>query len=180
MPDPGGYVHDENPFADPAGRRDPVRRFRGRVASAVTLWTAGGPERRAGLTVSPVLVAEGEPPCLFGLVGDLSELWEAIRDTGLFVVHVLEVGHRDLAERFAGLRPSPGGVFAGLAVGESAWGPVLAGVATRARCRLRESSPAGYRLLVTGTIEEIEVGEVEAPLVHFRGRYLPTLPRDQT
>ena len=36
-------IHDTHPFADP--HPDPVRRFRGRLGGAVTLWTAPG--RRA-------------------------------------------------------------------------------------------------------------------------------------
>jgi hypothetical protein len=42
-------IHASNPFAaDP----DPVRRFRGRLGGAVSLWTAGDGPGRAGLTVS--------------------------------------------------------------------------------------------------------------------------------
>ena len=62
---PGGglmTIHTEHPFMDPAA--DPVRRLRGRLGGAVTLWTSGDPAAggtRAGLTVSSVMVAGGEP-----------------------------------------------------------------------------------------------------------------------
>jgi 3-hydroxy-9,10-secoandrosta-1,3,5(10)-triene-9,17-dione monooxygenase reductase component len=48
-------------FAVPPGRRDPARRWRGRLVAPVTVWTAGHPPSGAGLTVSSVLVAEGQP-----------------------------------------------------------------------------------------------------------------------
>ena len=48
-----------HPFADP--EPDPVRRLRGRLGGAVTLWTAGDGATRAGLTVTSLMVAGGEP-----------------------------------------------------------------------------------------------------------------------
>ena len=47
-----------NPFA---GADDPVRRFRGRLGGAVSLWTTGEGAARTGLTVSSLMVANGEP-----------------------------------------------------------------------------------------------------------------------
>ena len=41
-------IHSEHPFLEPEAERDPVRRLRGRLGGAVTLWTAGdgtGPGR---------------------------------------------------------------------------------------------------------------------------------------
>ena len=68
-------IHATDPFATPEHERSPVRRFRGRLAAAVTLWTAPGP---AGLTVSSTLVADGEPGRLLGLLDDESDLWTAV------------------------------------------------------------------------------------------------------
>jgi hypothetical protein len=56
--EPGAQIHSSDPFATPEQDKSPVRRLRGRLASAVTLWTAPGP---AGLTVSSMLVADGDP-----------------------------------------------------------------------------------------------------------------------
>ena len=43
-------IHSSHPFAD--GERDEVRRLRGRLGGAVTLWTTGEGRSRAGLTVT--------------------------------------------------------------------------------------------------------------------------------
>lgn len=172
MADQGG-IHYENPFATPAELRSPTRRLRGRLASPVTIWTSGSAEERAGLTVSSVMVAEGEPSLVVGLIGDPGELWDAIRATGAFVVHVLEQRHRDLADRFAGVTPSPGGLFRGVTVEDSAWGPILSDIPARARCRLESAREAGYYRQVRGVVEEVDLYDLEEPLVHFRGRYWP-------
>ena len=168
---PDGGIHYENPFITPQEARDPVRRLRGRLAAPVTLWTAGSPDEPFGLTMSSVLIAEGDPAVVFGLMKPGGDLLEAIRETGAFVVHVLDESHQALADVFAGLRPSPGGMFAGLDIVRSDWGPVLTGIANRAYCRLQDVLDAGYLQLVRGCIDRIEPASLEDPLVYFRGRY---------
>ena len=76
----------------------------------MTLWTSGA-DPRAGLTVSSVMVAGGEPGRVLALVDPDSDLRDVLGETGRAVVHLLEWEHRDLAEAFAGQLPSPGGPF---------------------------------------------------------------------
>lgn len=148
-----------------------ARRLRGRLASGVTVWTAGQGSGACGLTVASVIVTEGEPPHVLGTVGDLTELLDTMRATGRFVVHVLAEADRDLAERFAGAMPVPGGPFRGLGVEPGAYGPVLSAVGTRVCCRLVDESHRGYPVLVDGVIEEAVIGELDAPVAYFRGQY---------
>jgi flavin reductase (DIM6/NTAB) family NADH-FMN oxidoreductase RutF len=166
--EPGAQIHGTDPFATPAADRSPVRRLRGRLPAAVTLWTAPGP---AGLTVSSTTVVDGDPGRLLGLVDDESELWDAAEAAGRFAVTPLTGAHRQLADRFAGLMPAPGGLFAGDGWTATEYGPVPAGVTTWAGCRLDGARRYGWGLLVEATIERLELGEGGAPLVHFRGRY---------
>ena len=57
-----GEIHEgEHPFHPPEGERDPVRRMRGRLAAPVTIITAGDDVGRSGLTVSSLMLAEGDP-----------------------------------------------------------------------------------------------------------------------
>ena len=81
-----------------------------------------------------VLVAEGQPARLLGLIDPTSAFFEAAQETGAFVVHVLAVGDRALAERFSEVRPPIRGPFERLEVAESPWGPVLGGSRPRAAC----------------------------------------------
>ena len=171
MGDLDDQIHHEHPFQTPADQREPARRLRGRLASPVTIWTSYGTDGPVGLTVSSIIVAEGRPSALIGLINPTTDLWDAIRESERFVVHILDDSRRELAERFAGLRPSPGGTFRGLVVQRGDHGPVLTDLTERAHCTLFDTIDAGYQRLVRGLIQEVEVSELVSPLVHFRGGY---------
>ena len=171
MTEPQGHIHYEDPFATAPELREPARRFRGRLAAPVTVWTAGGPGAYTGLTVSSILVAEGSPALLLGLISPTSDLVDAIRSTGRFVVHVLGEGNETFAERFAGLRPSPGGLFAGIRTETSEWGPMLLDFPNRAMCSLQEAAEVGYHVMVRSAIDEFTMTDFDEPIVYFRGRY---------
>lgn len=156
---------------DDEGHSSDARRLRGRLTTGVTVWTAGTGPAAAGLTVGSVLVADGEPPHLLGLLGDLADVLDRIRETERFVVHVLAEHQRPVAERFAGQIPVPGGPFRGLDVEASAHGPVLTELGTRVTCRLAEVTRRGYGMLVDGEIDDVRLGDLDAPLLHFRGAY---------
>ncbi len=170
MTDQGG-VHDDHPFDTPADQRDPARRFRGRLAAPVTVITAGTGEHQTGLTVSSLVVAEGEPSRLYFLLGSTTDLFYGLEETGKFVVHVLEAGDQAIADVFAGLRPSPGGRFAGLEVEDTEWGPVIKQVATRAYCTFEGGDEETFFIVAEGTIDKLELSDIDDPLVYFRGRY---------
>ncbi|MGH3657062.1 MAG: flavin reductase family protein, partial [Micromonosporaceae bacterium] len=166
--EPGGQIHRVNPFADPEEARSPLRRFRGRLPAAVTLWTTPGP---VGLTVASTLIVDGDPGLVFGTLDPDSDLYEATTETGVFTVQVLTPTHQSLADRFGGVDPAPGGLFRG---GEhwrdTAWGPVLRDVSTWCGCRYVASRDAGWSQLVEGVVEEVDVGS-DVSLLYHRGRY---------
>jgi flavin reductase (DIM6/NTAB) family NADH-FMN oxidoreductase RutF len=164
-------IHSEHPFAEHDD--DPVRRLRGRVGGTVSLWTTGSGSDRAGLTVTSYVVANGEPPHVLGLVDPESELAESAARTGTLVLQLLEWRHRDVAETFAGLLPSPGGPFRAGTWQGTDWGPVLVGASAWAGVRLSgHPRTVGWSLLLEGSVEHVEVGESQRPLLHRRGRYL--------
>jgi flavin reductase (DIM6/NTAB) family NADH-FMN oxidoreductase RutF len=165
-------ISPSDPFATPDHLRSPVRRLRGRLPAAVTLWTGYDAEHRpAGLAVSSTLVVDGDPGRLLGVLDEESDLWAAIEVSGRFAVTVLTPADRQLADKLAGLMPAPGGPFAGDGWRDSGYGPVPVGRSTVAGCRLDRAQPLGWGLLVEATVEQVELGEPEPPLVHHRGRY---------
>ncbi|HEX5861056.1 MAG TPA: flavin reductase family protein [Nocardioides sp.] len=165
-------IHDTHPFLEPESERDPARRFRGRLGGSVTLWTAGVGDDRAGLTVSSLMVAGGEPARILGLVDPDSDLADTLRGTGRAVVHLLGWKHRDLADAFAGVAPAPGGAFRMAVFEPGDWGPQLVDAPGWAAVSLESEQPAGWSSLVTAVIDEVHLGEDTAPLVHRRGHYL--------
>lgn len=163
-------IHADHPFA--GGDDDPVRRFRGRLGGTVSLWTAGEERERAGLTVTSFLLAHGSPARVVGALDPESELVELLAERRSGTVALLEWGHRDLAETFAGLLPSPGGAFRAGEWHQSAWGPVPVGCSAWLGMRLAEDPrPVGWSMLVEAEVEHVEVGESHQPLLHRRGRY---------
>jgi flavin reductase (DIM6/NTAB) family NADH-FMN oxidoreductase RutF len=172
-------IHHEHPFADAAGDRSPLRRFRGRMVSPVSVWTALGQGHRAGWTVSSFLVADGEPGEVVGVVdedSDLAALLTHPEAEPSLVVNLLGWEQRQLADAFAGQAPAPGGVFRLGEWTESEWGPVLLGSAGWIGVRLSAEPPdhAGWGLLVRGRVEFVELPDEQPPggaLVHVRGRY---------
>jgi flavin reductase (DIM6/NTAB) family NADH-FMN oxidoreductase RutF len=166
-------IHSSHPFADPESERDAVRRLRGRLGGTVSLWTTGTGPDRAGLTVSSLMIANGDPAHALALVDPDSDFAAAIQDTGTAVVQLLEWPHRDLAEAFAGLAPAPGGVFTLGSWDDTAWGPRLDGTSAWAGVRLgAEPVEVGWSLLLDTNLEHVEIGEEARPLVHRRGRYV--------
>ena len=164
-------IHAEHPFADLPEDRDSVRRFRGRLANPVTIFTSGEGDRRTGLTVSSLFVAEGEPGRLHAVVGPNTDLWDVAAETERFVVHVCGVDHASLAEVFAGLRPSPGGLFAATSTTPSKWGPVVDELPDRLFCSLESRVESGNSGMFVGVVDGAELSDIEDPLVHFRGTY---------
>lgn len=165
-------IHSSNPFAEPL---DPQRRFRGRLGGAVSLWTTGPENARAGLTVSSLMVGLGEPGRVFALLDPDAVLTEQAQDNGTAVVHLLRSTDVDLAEAFAGTAPAPGGPFRLREWEQTSHGPGLAGY-TRALVRLESVRPAGWSVLVETTIETVQVvdesdHEADRGLEHRRGRY---------
>ena len=159
-------IHSSHPFPTPD---DPVRRFRGRLGGAVSLWTAAGP---VGLTVSSLMVALGPVGRVLGLLDPDSDLCLALEESGRCVVQLLEWEHRGLADAFAGTAPAPGGAFAAASFTDTAHGPRLSSANTWALVTLESLTPIGWSALATCTIDEVEVGAEEGePLLHRRGRY---------
>ena len=167
-------IHDSHPFLDPDP--DPVRRLRGRLGGAVSLWTTGEGPARAGLTVSSLLVANGDPARLLALVDPDSDLAESLAPGGRAAVTLLAWEHRDLAEGFAGTAPAPGGLFRQATFEQTAWGPVPAGPRTWAGVVLEDVREVGWSSLLTTRIEQVTIGDDDRPLVHRRGRYVRPTP----
>ena len=162
-------IHSEHPFLEP--EPDPVRRFRGRLGGAVTLWTCGSGPARSGLTVSSLMVANGSPAHVLALLDPDSPFASGLRASTTSVVQLLEWGHRDLADAFAGVAPAPGGPFRMTRFDDTAWGPRLATDGSWAGVALESTGEVGWSSLVTCIIEHVEIGADESALVHRRGRY---------
>lgn len=139
------------------------------MPAPVTVWASGVDTGRSGLTVSSVIVANGEPAHVLAVIDADSDWWSSGPETA--AVNVLAQDHRFLADAFAGTVPAPGGPFTLGSWTDSEWGPVLTESAGWLGVRLvEETREVGWGLLVEGIVEQVELGEADA-LIHLRGRY---------
>lgn len=164
-------IHTEHPFE--ASEREAARQLRGRLGSRVSLWTSGelGTPTAAGLTVSSMMVASGEPWRVLGLLGPDTDLLDALTSTGSAVVGLLAGHHKQLAQVFASLMPAPGGRFTVAEFEQTSWGPRLADSSTWAGVALESTVEVGYAVLATCVLEHLEIGTDDHPLHHARGQF---------
>ncbi|MFJ9387998.1 flavin reductase family protein [Nocardioides sp. NPDC101246] len=145
--------------------------MRGRLGGRVSLWTSGSAGSGAGLTVSSLMVANGSPGAVLGLLDPDSDLRDELEETGVGVVSLLHWRHRDLAEAFGGTAPAPGGAFRSGEWETTEFGARLADAPTWAGVRLVSMTEIGWSALATCEIVALEVGDDTDPLVHRHGRY---------
>jgi flavin reductase (DIM6/NTAB) family NADH-FMN oxidoreductase RutF len=167
-------IHHSHPFATGEQDRSPLRRFRGRMTSPVSIWAAADGGNRAGWTLSSFLVAEGDPGEVIGVIDEESALAELLAETATVTVNLLGWDQRNLADAFAGVAPAPGGAFALAAWTETEWGPVLLNSLGWVGARLRpDPDHAGWGLLLRAVVERVEIqpDPTEDLLCYARGRY---------
>lgn len=166
-------IHSGHPFLEPPHERRVARRLRARLVAPVTVWAARGPAaRRAGLTVSSVLVADGEPARLLGLLDDESDLWPLLRAEGRTAVSLLAPDDSAVADVFAGLAPSPGGAFRTGQWVDTDWGPVLQDRSWVGALLVGEPSRVGWSLLVELEVAHVGLVDEAGALAYLRGRYV--------
>jgi flavin reductase (DIM6/NTAB) family NADH-FMN oxidoreductase RutF len=171
-PASGSTLRYGNPWADPPASRDPIRRLRGHMVLPVTVWLAEpsadeGPP--VGLTVSSVVLSEGEPAMLAGLVTPDSDLADVLgRPPGRFVVHLLGAAHRRLAQHFAGDVPAPAEM---LTASHSAHGPLLDAVGDRLLCHAVSTKTFGWSQLVEAEVDDVQAGQAGRGLAWYHGSF---------
>lgn len=165
-------IHDTHPFAAAGQPRRPLRRFRGRLPAPVTIWAVDAASGPVGLTVSSMVVADGEPGQVVGLIDPAADLFEAILANRRWSVSLLSHADRQLSDAMAGLAPAPGGPFRLAQWRDTQWGPVLAtSPGWFGASLIAEPVEAGWSMLVRGEVEQVEIDEAVAPVAYVRGRY---------
>ncbi len=161
--------HTEHPFLPPPDQRDVVRQLRGRLPAPVTVVTTRAAGRPVGLTVSSLLLVQGDPALVVLMVDPLSDLGEVLGEGVRIAVSVLTTGDALLADTFAGLAPAPGGPFTAGTWVDSDFGPVRQGVSWLG-AEVTRVAELGWYCEVAARIDRIEITDAPA-LIHQRGTY---------
>jgi 3-hydroxy-9,10-secoandrosta-1,3,5(10)-triene-9,17-dione monooxygenase reductase component len=148
----------------------------GHFASGVTVVTAVAEDGLPrGLTISAFSSLSLDPPLVLVCIAHTSESHDALTaDDAPFAVNVLSDGQPHLAHAFAG----KGGAAK---FDDVPWHlehgvPVIEGTHATLRCRVHTVTDGGDHTIVVGLVEEARTSDTD-PLVHHRGRFIPTSGR---
>jgi flavin reductase (DIM6/NTAB) family NADH-FMN oxidoreductase RutF len=167
-------IHHSHPFLADEQDRNPLRRFRGRMASPVSIWAAAANGTRAGWTLSSFLLADGDPGEVIGLIDEESPLADLLPETATLTLNLLGWRQRGLADAFAGVGPAPGGPFTLDIWRDTDWGPVLEDSLGWIGARVKaDPDRAGWALLLRAVVERVEIPSDPGDdlLCYVRGRY---------
>jgi flavin reductase (DIM6/NTAB) family NADH-FMN oxidoreductase RutF len=136
-----------------------------RLAAGVAVVCApSGPGYR-GLAATSFTSASLEPPLVLVCLDSLTATRDAVAESGVFTVSLLERRQEFLAERFAGRAPQVDPGWRQVAHDRSPAGlPVIRGCVAWVECRLQALHPAGDHEIALGLVTAAGVGTGE-PLV---------------
>ncbi|MCO5092232.1 flavin reductase [Bosea sp. (in: a-proteobacteria)] len=142
-----------------------------RVASAVHLVTALGPEGRIGLTATAVASVSDAPPTVLACIARGSRTLAAIETSGTFCVNTLPESLAELAEIFASRRGIEGEArFATARWGRLVTGaPVLLDAVSAFDCRLVAAHDVASHRILIGEVAGLG-GAGPGPGLIYRGR----------
>lgn len=152
-----------------------------RVASPVTVVTAGGPGPMRGITIGSFTSVSLEPPLISFNVQHDAQMHGVIMDCARFAVHILSEEQAYLSEHFA--VPDRGGEeqFEGIAYHLDLHGtPILTGVLAILHCTPHGTLEAGDHTIIVGEVVALEEGVEGGPVLYYDRSYRGIGPEVQS
>jgi flavin reductase (DIM6/NTAB) family NADH-FMN oxidoreductase RutF len=148
------------------------RQVAGSFASGVTVITTGSEGSFHGMTASAFTSLSIDPTLVLVCVDKKAETLPALQAAGRFNVNILAADQEHLSRTFASKDSPHAHGLAGIdyKLGELGL-PLLDGALAFLECRVTEEIEGGDHVIVIGEVENAGVGEIEDPLLYFRGRY---------
>ena len=148
------------------------RQVAGSFASGVTVITTGSHGSFHGMTASAFTSLSIEPTLVLVCVDKNAQTFDALHAAGRFNVNILAADQEHLSRTFASKDSPHAHGLAGIDYKLGQFGlPLLEGALAFLECRVKEEFEGGDHIIFVGEVENAGVGEVEDPLVYFRGRY---------
>jgi flavin reductase (DIM6/NTAB) family NADH-FMN oxidoreductase RutF len=144
------------------------RQAMGHFASGVTVVTTEHDGELYGMTVSSFASLSLKPPLILICIDKSVPSHDAIRDSGYFVVNILEERQEHISRRFA---TTTNDKFKGVAWHGGRLGlPVLDSTLAVIECRLHAAIEGGDHTIFIGEVVDAEIHE-GAPLLYYRRGY---------
>jgi len=143
------------------------------LAAGVSIVTTRRPTGRAGLTATAVCSVSAEPPQLLVCVHQDSETYEAIRESGVLCVNLLDQRHEALARCFAGMTGKRGEDR----FSEGRWGemqtgaPKLEDALAAFDCKIRDVLHSGSHCIFVARVVEVAAQPGGEPLLYMDGQF---------
>ncbi|MDH4442085.1 MAG: flavin reductase family protein [Rhizobium sp.] len=162
------------PFSDPAPDADgqALKAALRQLAGGVSIVTTGEGAERTGATVTSATALSVQPPRMLVSLNRSSSTWPILRTTGTFGVNVVGVGHRYLADQFAGV----GGLKGNERYNGASWSslvsgaPLLDDAVASIDCELEEAIERHSHVLIIGRVVGIRQG-AGLSMAYLDGRY---------
>lgn len=141
-------------------------------AAGVTIVTSvDGQGLPSGATVSAFASVSVEPPMVLVCLNGGSRTAAALRQSGVYNVHILGRAQVELAQRFAADNGEkfPGSVFEPGTTGA----PALPGCTVRLDCELVSETPGGTHGIFLGLVRHVVCADLE-PLIYANRTFLAT------
>jgi 3-hydroxy-9,10-secoandrosta-1,3,5(10)-triene-9,17-dione monooxygenase reductase component len=152
----------------PAFDASVFRAAMGTFATGVAVVMATHDDRLHGMTVNSLTSVSLEPPLLLVCPRRGSATGSAMKESGYFVVNILDVHQRETATRFVGDFSNR---FDGLDLGRSQAGfPVLADALSHFDCVVRNVYEGGDHDIIVGEVVSC-TQRPGSPLLFYRGRF---------
>ncbi|WP_243395416.1 flavin reductase family protein [Nocardioides currus] len=165
---PGETIEVDGELAEVRARM--FRDVLGRYASGVTVVTTVLDGRATGLTCQSFTSVSLDPPLVAFLPTRQSRAFASIQRSGTFCVNFLGAGQRELSDVFASASDDK---FAGVdwTPTPATGSPLLAGTVGHVDCTVHSIHEAGDHYLVIGAVVGLAAGDVDEPLLYYRGAY---------
>lgn len=142
------------------------RRIIGRFATGVAVVTAQDEAGQYGITVNSLTSLSLDPLLLLICLTPKRPATEAIRNSGRFVVNLLDASQADLSTHFADKDLAHD--FSAAPFSADAYGPILEGGIGYIRCSVERIDPGGDHDIFIGRVADGASREGE-PLLYFGG-----------
>jgi flavin reductase (DIM6/NTAB) family NADH-FMN oxidoreductase RutF len=140
------------------------------VSGVTIVTTKAGDGQLLGMTVSAFSSVSAEPPLVLVCINQNSTSADAIIESGVFAVNILEAGQADLSGSFASSK-TPEERFAEAQCSEGVTGaPLLDGCTANLDCALVQKVQAGSHWVFIGEVQAVR-SQDGAPLLYFDGGY---------
>lgn len=159
----------EAPAPDKADLRTALGGFVGNAG----ILTVGAGAERSGLVCTSVISPTGDPPRYLACVSNSASALQLIRQYGCFAINALSVGHKTLAERFAGF----GGIKGEARYEGANWttlvtgAPILTDAAASLDCEVEKLIEEDGYTIVIGLVRAVASHAGRPGLVWWQGGF---------